>query len=228
MTREPLDLRRLGNALPGRAEEMWVPDRHFVNGNPLKPPFPPCMHMAMFAMGCFWGPERLFWRTPGVYTTAAGYSGGSTPNPEYEEVCTGRTGHAECVRVVFDPAKIPFEGLLKIFWEHHDPTEGMRQGNDFGTQYRSVIFAYTATQMRAGRHSRRLYQRELRKAGLGRITTRIQKAPLFYYGEELHQQYHGKVPAGHCAMGGTGVSYPGDRRSGVAPLFPPAGGEIGR
>jgi peptide-methionine (S)-S-oxide reductase len=195
-------------ALPGRAQRMPVPARHFVTGAPLAPPFPPGMELALFGMGCFWGAERKFWETPGVYSTAVGYAGGFTPNPTYAEVCSGRTGHAEVVRVVFDPAKAPYDALLRVFWENHDPTQGMRQGNDVGTQYRSAIYAYGETQRRAALASRDAYQQVLAAAGLGPITTEIREAPEFYYAEEYHQQYLAKTPWGYCGIGGTGVRYP--------------------
>jgi len=194
--------------LPGRAEEMAVPTRHFVNGHPLKPPFPDGMRQALFGMGCFWGAERLFWETPGVYTTAVGYAGGETPNPGYEEVCSGCTNHTEAVLVVFDPAVISYEALLKLFWEGHDPTQGMRQGNDVGTQYRSAIYAYGEEQLQAARKSKEAYEGALAARGLGRITTEIRAAPAFYYAEDYHQQYLGKNPNGYCGLGGTGVSCP--------------------
>jgi len=194
--------------LPGRAEEMPVPERHFVNGHPLKPPFPDGMQQAVFGMGCFWGAERLFWETPGVYTTAVGYAGGVTPNPSYEEVCSGCTNHTEAVLVVFDPAVISYEALLKVFWEGHDPTQGMRQGNDAGTQYRSAIYAFGDEQLRAARASKEAFEKELLKRGFGRITTEIRAAPAFYYAEDYHQQYLGKNPNGYCGLGGTGVSCP--------------------
>ena len=194
--------------LPGRAQEMPVPERHFVNGHPLKPPFPEGMRKALFGMGCFWGAERMFWETPGVYTTAVGYAGGDTPNPGYEEVCSGYTNHTEAVLVVFDPAAISYEALLKVFWEGHDPTQGMRQGNDVGTQYRSAIYAFGEEQLRAANASKQVFENELLKKGFGRITTEIRAAPAFYYAEDYHQQYLGKNPNGYCGLGGTGVSCP--------------------
>jgi peptide-methionine (S)-S-oxide reductase len=194
--------------LPGRDTPMPVPKAHFVNGHPLKPPFPDGLEQVLFGMGCFWGAERLFWQTPGVYTTAAGYAGGTTPNPDYREVCSGRTGHAEVVRVVYDPEEIGFDELLTLFWENHDPTQGMRQGNDIGTQYRSAIFTFDDEQLRQARASLELYQERLRKAGLGRITTEIRPAPPFYYAEDYHQQYLAKNPGGYCGLRGTGVSCP--------------------
>jgi peptide-methionine (S)-S-oxide reductase len=195
-------------ALPGRAERMPVPDAHFVNRHPLQPPFPAGLQQAMFGLGCFWGAERKFWQLDGVYTTAVGYAAGMTPNPTYREVCSGMTGHAEVVLVVFDPAKIKYEDLLKAFWENHDPTQGMRQGNDVGTQYRSGIYYYTDEQRRAAETSREAFQAELQRAGYGRITTEIVPAPEFYYAEDYHQQYLAKNPGGYCGLGGTGVSCP--------------------
>jgi peptide-methionine (S)-S-oxide reductase len=194
--------------LPGRAAEMPVPEHHFVNGHPLKPPFPQGMQRALFAMGCFWGAERLFWQTPGVYSTAVGYAGGETPNPTYEEVCSGCTNHAEAVLVVFDPSVISYDALLKVFWEGHDPTQGMRQGNDAGTQYRSAIYAFGEEQLQAALGSKQAFEKELLKRGFGRITTEIRAAPAFYYAEDYHQQYLGKNPNGYCGLGGTGVSCP--------------------
>ncbi len=195
-------------ALPGRDRPMAVPERHFENGNPIAPPFPQGLRTAVFGMGCFWGAERDFWRIPGVWTTAAGYAGGFTPNPTYEEVCSGRTGHAEVVLVVFDPEKVSYEELLKVFWESHDPTQGMRQGNDVGTQYRSAIYVFDEGQRRAAETSRGAYQRQLSAAGFGEITTEIREAGPFYYAEDYHQQYLGKNPNGYCGVGGTGVSCP--------------------
>ncbi|HET7874058.1 MAG TPA: peptide-methionine (S)-S-oxide reductase MsrA [Methylomirabilota bacterium] len=195
-------------ALPGRSERMPVPRAHFVNGNPLEPPFPAGMELALFGMGCFWGAERKFWETKGVYSTAVGYAGGVTPNPTYEEVCSGLTGHAEVVRVVFDPAVIRYEELLRLFWEDHDPTQGMRQGNDVGTQYRSAIYCSGPAQRQAAEASRDAYQRVLRQAGHGSITTEIAEAPEFYYAEDYHQQYLAKNPGGYCGIGGTGVRCP--------------------
>jgi peptide-methionine (S)-S-oxide reductase len=195
-------------ALPGRAERMPVPDAHFVNHHPLQPPFPAGLQQALFGMGCFWGAERKFWQLDGVYTTAVGYAAGMTPNPSYREVCGGMTGHAEVVLVVFDPAKIRYDDLLKVFWENHDPTQGMRQGNDIGTQYRSGIYYYTDEQRRAAEASRDAFQSELQRAGYGRITTEIVAAPEFYYAEDYHQQYLAKNPGGYCGLGGTGVSCP--------------------
>ncbi len=194
-------------ALPGRAERMRVPARHFVLGTPLVPPFPG-MQMALFGMGCFWGAEKLFWNTKGVHTTAVGYAGGFTPNPTYPEVCTSQTGHNEVVRVVFDPALVGYEQLLRAFWEGHDPTQGMRQGNDLGTQYRSGIYVYDLAQRSAAEASRMAYEEALASAGHGTITTEILDAPEFYYAEEYHQQYLAKNPEGYCGLGGTGVSCP--------------------
>ncbi|MBW8826118.1 MAG: peptide-methionine (S)-S-oxide reductase MsrA [Acidobacteria bacterium] len=196
------------DALPGRAQVMPVPERHFVLGTPLRPPFPDGSETAMFALGCFWGAERKFWELPGVITTAVGYAAGFTPNPSYEEVCGGRTGHTEAVLVVFDPAKVSYETLLRTFWESHDPTQGMRQGNDVGTQYRSGIYTYGDDQKRLAAASRDMYQEKLREAGHGEITTEILEAPEFYYAEDYHQQYLAKNPAGYCGLGGTGVSCP--------------------
>jgi peptide-methionine (S)-S-oxide reductase len=205
-------------ALPGRASTMPVPETHFVNGHRLEPPFPAGTSRAMFAMGCFWGAERKFWQLPGVYTTAVGYAAGHTPNPTYREVCSGMTGHTEAVLVVFDPDMIRYEDLLKVFWEDHDPTQGMRQGHDVGTQYRSGIYVYDDEQRRAAEASRDAYQQQLSAAGHGRITTEVLPAPEFYYAEEYHQQYLAKNPNGYCGLGGTGVSCPagvGSRESTV-------------
>ncbi len=193
-------------ALPGRAEAMQVPERHFVHGRPLVGPFPEQLQQVQFGMGCFWGAERRFWQLPGVFTTAVGYAGGHTPNPAYEEVCSGRTGHAEVVLVVFDPAEIAFGELLKVFWEAHDPTHGMRQGNDVGTQYRSAIYCYGEQQLQEALASRDAYQEKLKAAGLGAVTTEIRAAPEFYYAEFYHQQYLAKNPGGYCGLRGTGVS----------------------
>ena len=195
-------------ALPGRSETMPVPDAHFVNGNPLKPPFPEGMETAIFGLGCFWGAEKAFWKLEGVYSTAVGYAAGLTPNPTYQEVCTGLTGHNEVVLVVFDPAVISYEQLLKTFWESHDPTQGMRQGNDRGTQYRSGIYTFSEEQNRAAEASKGMYEAELKKAGYGSITTEILDAPEFYYAEHYHQQYLAKNPNGYCGLGGTNVSCP--------------------
>ncbi|WP_448188590.1 peptide-methionine (S)-S-oxide reductase MsrA [Azospirillum sp. sgz301742] len=206
--RKPLTLPTAAEALPGRSQEMRVPDRHHVNGNPLKPPYPAGLEVADFGLGCFWGAERKFWQVPGVWVTAVGYQGGETPNPTYDEVCSGRTGHAEMVRVVYDPAKVRYEELLKIFWESHDPTQGMRQGNDVGTQYRSAIYTHTESQRAAAEASRTAYERALKGASLGTITTEIRDAPPFYFAEDYHQQYLSKNPHGYCGLGGTGVSCP--------------------
>jgi len=201
--------------LPGRATPLPVPGRHFVNGHPLKAPFPKGMQTAVFGMGCFWGAERLFWQTPGVYSTAVGYAGGSTPNPTYEEVCSGFTNHAEVVLVVFDPQAVSFEQLLKVFWEGHDPTQGMRQGNDAGTQYRSAIYAYGDAQLQAAMRSKEMYAKALGGRGFGPVTTEIRAAPEFYYAEDYHQQYLGKNPNGYCGLGGTGVSCPAGALAGA-------------
>ncbi len=195
-------------ALPGRAAPLSVPERHFVNGARLAAPYPEGTQLAMFAAGCFWGVEKTFWQVPGVVSTQVGYAGGYTPNPTYEEVCSGRTGHAETVRVVFDPARVSYEQLLKVFWEEHDPTQGMRQGNDVGTQYRSAIFVYDDAQRKAAEASRDAYQKELSKAGYGEIATEIVDAPDFYFAEDYHQQYLAKNPAGYCPDHSTGVSCP--------------------
>jgi len=195
-------------ALPGRAEVMPVPARHFVLGTPLVPPFPDAMQMAMFAMGCFWGAERKFWQEPGVYTTAVGYAAGFTPNPTYSEVCSGSTGHTESVFVVFDPALATYERMLQVFWENHDPTQGMRQGNDIGTQYRSGLYWYTDAQEAAALASRDQYAQRLKQAGHGEITTELRAAPQFFYAEDYHQQYLAKNPGGYCGIGGTGVRCP--------------------
>jgi peptide-methionine (S)-S-oxide reductase len=192
-------------APPGRATKLAVPDRHHVNGNPLEPPFPAGLERAVFGMGCFWGAERKFWEAPGVFTTAVGYAGGVTPNPTYQEVCSGYTGHTEVVLVVFDPKRISYEALLRIFWENHDPTQGMRQGNDVGTQYRSAIYTYGPEQAKAALASRDAYQKALRAAGHAEITSEIHEAPEFYYAEAYHQQYLAKNPHGYCGIGGTGV-----------------------
>ncbi|XP_064617879.1 peptide methionine sulfoxide reductase MsrA-like isoform X2 [Liolophura sinensis] len=195
-------------ALPGRSTKMVVSPKHAVNGNSVVPPFPDNLKMAMFGMGCFWGAERKFWQQSDVYSTQVGYSGGLTPNPTYEEVCTGKTGHNEVVRVVFDPSKIPYTKLLQVFWENHNPTTGMRQGNDVGTQYRSGIYYYDQEQKSQAEESRDLYQKELSKQGHGQITTEILEAPEFFYAEDYHQQYLHKNPRGYCGLGGTGVSCP--------------------
>jgi len=194
--------------LPGRAQAIGVPQTHFVNGNRIVPPFPAGLERAVFGMGCFWGAERLFWKIPGVYSTAVGYAGGETKNPSYEEVCSGRTNHAEVVLVVFDPKQVGYEQLLKAFWEGHDPTQGMRQGNDSGTQYRSAIYADGDAQLKAALASKEAFERVLLKSGFGKITTEVAPAPDFYYAEDYHQQYLGKNPNGYCGLGGTGVSCP--------------------
>ena len=196
------------STLPGRKEKMPVPEKHFVNGNRIAPPFPEGLQLAQFGMGCFWGAERLFWQVPGVYSTAVGYAGGATQNPSYEEVCSGFTNHAEMVLVVFDPKKVSYEALLKVFWEGHDPTQGMRQGNDRGSQYRSAIYTYGEEQMKAALATRDMFQEGLKAKGYGKITTEIRPAPEFYYAEDYHQQYLGKNPNGYCGLGGTGVSCP--------------------
>jgi peptide-methionine (S)-S-oxide reductase len=195
-------------ALPGRSARMPVAPRHFVLGTPMQPPFPPDTELALFGLGCFWGAERAFWTLEGVYTTAVGYAGGFTPNPTYEEVCSGLTGHNEVVRVVFRPAQLPYAQLLRAFWEHHDPTQGMRQGNDVGTQYRSGIYACAPGQREAAEKSREAYQKALAARGFSPITTEILDAPEFYYAEDYHQQYLAKNPGGYCGLGGTGVSCP--------------------
>ena len=195
-------------ALPGRAEAMPIPAAHYVNGHPIAPPFPAGLEQAVFGMGCFWGAERKFWQAPGVYSTAVGYAGGHTPNANYREVCSGMTGHAEVVLVVFDPKVTSYDAMLKIFWESHDPTQGMQQGNDAGTQYRSAIYTYSPEQKRAAEASRQAFQDRLTDAGFGRITTEVMDAPPFYYAEDYHQQYLAKNPAGYCGLGGTGVTCP--------------------
>jgi peptide-methionine (S)-S-oxide reductase len=196
-------------ALPGRPRRLFpVPAKHEVLGNPMEPPFPEGSEMATFGLGCFWGAERAFWQAPGVVSTQVGYAGGFTPNPYYEEVCTGKTGHAEVVRVVFDPSKISYDQLLKIFWENHDPTQGMRQGNDTGTQYRSAIYTYGAAQAEAAAASRAAFQKKLAAAAYGEITTEVREAPEFWYAEDYHQQYLHKNPNGYCGLEGTGVSCP--------------------
>ena len=205
---KPATIPSTQEALPGREQAMPVPQKHHVNGNPLKPPFPEGMEQAVFGLGCFWGAERKFWQQEGVYTTAAGYAAGHTPNPTYKEVCSGMTGHNEVVLVVYDPEKISYEELLKVFWESHNPTQGMRQGNDRGTQYRSGIYTYTPEQQKQAEASLEAYQQELSKAGYDPITTEIIEAPEFYYAEDYHQQYLSKVPNGYCGLGGVGVCYP--------------------
>jgi peptide-methionine (S)-S-oxide reductase len=208
MRKKKLDLPSVEEALPGRAARVPVPAAHFVNGHRLEAPFPAGMQLALFGLGCFWGAERRFWTTPGVYSTQVGYAGGRTPNPSYEEVCTGYTGHNEVVRVVFDPTAVSYEELLRIFWESHDPTQGMRQGNDVGTQYRSGIYVYSDGQRRAAEQSARAYGERLLAAGYPPVTTEILDAPEFYYAEDYHQQYLAKNPGGYCGLGGTGVSCP--------------------
>lgn len=195
-------------ALPGRQQEMPLTNRHFVNGNPLKSPFPEGMELALFGLGCFWGAERKFWQQPGVFSTSVGYAAGITPNPTYQEVCSGLTGHNEVVRVVYDPNVISYEALLKVFWESHNPTQGMRQGNDVGTQYRSGIYVYTDEQRKLAKASCDVYQQLLNKAGYSTITTEILDAPEFYYAEDYHQQYLAKNPNGYCGLGGTNVACP--------------------
>ncbi len=209
MFKRNLELPSPEQALPGREQAMAVPDRHYLSGHPLKPPFPEGLERAEFALGCFWGAERCFWPTPGVYSTAVGYAGGHTPNPTYEEVCSGRTGHTEAVLVIFDPAAVSFNQLLVVFWESHDPTQGMRQGNDVGNQYRSAIFSVTPAQYAAAVASRDAFQQTLSGAGLGTITTEIRAAAEFYYAEAYHQQYLAKNPDGYCGLGGTGLRCPG-------------------
>jgi peptide-methionine (S)-S-oxide reductase len=194
--------------LPGRAVRMPIPERHFVNGHTLDAPYPEDLEKAVFGLGCFWGAERVFWQTPGVWVTAVGYAGGLTPNPTYEEVCSGRTGHTEVVLIVYDPKLTSYEALLKLFWQSHDPTQGMRQGNDVGTQYRSAIYTFSPQQMALAEASRETYQRQLETAGLGEITTEIREAPPFYFAEDYHQQYLAKNPYGYCGLGGTGVTCP--------------------
>jgi peptide-methionine (S)-S-oxide reductase len=206
---KPQTIPTKAEALPGRADPMPVPDQHFINHQRLRAPFPEGLETAMFGMGCFWGAERKFWQLgDGIYTTAVGYAAGSTPNPTYREVCSGMTGHTEAVLVVFDPRKISYEDLLKVFWENHDPTQGMRQGNDVGTQYRSGIYTYGDAQLRAAERSRDAFQQRLSSAGFGRITTEILPAPEFFYAEDYHQQYLAKNPDGYCGLGGTGVTCP--------------------
>ncbi len=208
MLRKPTTLPTPAEALSGRPDPMPVPERHYVSGARIVPPFPEGMELADFGLGCFWGAEKAFWKLPGVYATAVGYQGGATPNPTYREVCTGRTGHAEVVRVVYDPRRISYEELLRAFWESHDPTQGMQQGNDVGTQYRSAIYVHSEAQRRAAEASRDAYARALRERGFGPITTELRDAPPFYYAEDYHQQYLAKNPDGYCGLGGTGVSCP--------------------
>ncbi|MEN3271250.1 MAG: peptide-methionine (S)-S-oxide reductase [Actinomycetota bacterium] len=207
-SRKPLDLPTSETALPGREQTMPVPARHDVLGTPLQPPFPEGLEQAVFGLGCFWGAERKFWQLDGVYTTAVGYAGGITPNPSYEEVCSGRTGHTEVVLVVFDPAKVGYDALLRAFWEAHDPTQGMRQGNDVGTQYRSAIYTCSEDQQKLAEESLAMYQEALAKSGYDAITTEVREAPPFFYAEDYHQQYLSKNPRGYCGIGGTGVSCP--------------------
>ena len=194
-------------ALPGRTDTMPVPAEHFIKGHPMTAPFPAGLQTAMFGLGCFWGAERRFWEQPGVYVTAAGYAGGLTPNPTYEEVCSGMTGHNEVVMIVFDPGQVTFQELLELFWESHDPTQGMRQGNDIGTQYRSGIYTFSSHQQEQAEKSRQIFQEKLLQKGFKPITTEILTAPDFYYAEHYHQQYLAKVPDGYCGLGGTGVCY---------------------
>jgi peptide-methionine (S)-S-oxide reductase len=205
---KPTTMVQPDEALPGRDEQMPVPAKHEVLGTPLTPPFPDGLEQVIVGMGCFWGAERVFWRAPGVYTTAVGYAGGYTKNPTYEEACSGRTGHTEAVLVVFDPKQISYDEILRLFWENHDPTQGMRQGNDVGTQYRSAIYATTDEQLAAAEASRERFQAELAKAGYGEISTEIAPAGPFYYAEPYHQQYLAKNPNGYCGLGGTGVACP--------------------
>lgn len=194
------------DALPGREEKMSIPDKHFINGNPLQAPFPDNIQQAVFGLGCFWGAEQKFWELTGVYTTAVGYAAGFTPNPTYQEICSGDTGHNEVVLIMFDPARVSYKTLLKIFWEAHDPTQGMQQGNDMGTQYRSGIYTYSIDQQEQAEVSRGFYQQALSNSGYGQITTEIIEAPIFYYAEDYHQQYLAKNPGGYCGLGGTGVT----------------------
>jgi len=208
LRRDKLMIPTAEQCLPGRAIKMPVPKEHHVNGHSLEGPYPEGLELAQFGLGCFWGAERIFWQAPGVWTTAVGYSGGHTPNPTYEEVCSGRTGHTEAVLVVYDPKVTSYEALLKLFWESHDPSQGMRQGNDVGTQYRSAIYTYTPEQRRAAEASRDRFQKQLSAAGYGEITTEIRDAPPFYFAEDYHQQYLAKNPFGYCGLGGTGVSCP--------------------
>jgi peptide-methionine (S)-S-oxide reductase len=206
--RDKLMIPEPAQCLPGRAVRMPVPDRHFVNSHALEGPYPAGLEKAVFGLGCFWGAERVFWQALGVWVTAVGYAGGSTLNPTYEEVCSGRTGHTEAVLVVFDPKITSYEALLKLFWESHDPTQGMRQGNDVGTQYRSAIYTFSPQQAALAEASRETYQRQLDAAGIGKITTEIREAPPFYFAEDYHQQYLAKNPYGYCGLGGTGVTCP--------------------
>jgi peptide-methionine (S)-S-oxide reductase len=207
-SKKPLTLPSSAEALPGRSQPMAIPELHYVSQNRIAPPFPDGLEQAIFGMGCFWGAERKFWQLSGVYSTAVGYAAGGTPNPTYREVCTGMTGHSEVVLVVFNPKTIGYEQLLKVFWENHDPTQGMRQGNDVGTQYRSGIYYFGDEQRRAAEASRDAFQKQLNAAGYGAITTEILAAPTFYYAEDYHQQYLAKNPDGYCGLGGTGVTCP--------------------
>ncbi len=207
--RKKVQMPAAAEALPGRSEPMPVPAAHFVNGNPLAPPYPAGLELALFGLGCFWGAEKKFWQLAGVFSTAVGYAAGYTPNPTYEEVCTGLTGHNEVVRVVFDPALVDYAKLLRIFWESHDPTQGMRQGNDVGTQYRSGIYTHSPQQQGMAEESRRIYGEALQARGKGPVTTEILPAQAFYFAETYHQQYLAKNPRGYCGLGGTGVAYPG-------------------
>tara|TARA_B100000678_G_scaffold183936_1_gene153731 strand:+ start:6692 stop:7339 length:648 start_codon:yes stop_codon:yes gene_type:complete len=207
-SRRPENLPTADAALPGRAEPLPTADKHFVNGNPLKGPYPDGFKTAVFAMGCYWGVERRFWQVPGVWVTAVGNAGGRTPNPTYEEVCSGKTGHTESVFVVYDPSVVSYDELLKVFWEGHDPTQGMRQGNDQGTQYRSAIYTSSEEELEAAKASRDGYQKKLEEAGYGKITTEIRPLDDFFFAEEYHQQYLAKNPSGYCGIGGTGVSCP--------------------
>ena len=222
LRRRNLDLPTAANALPGRDQPIPVPARHAVLGTPLEGPWPPGYQVAIFGMGCFWGAERLFWQVPGVYSTSVGYAGGITPNPTYEETCSGMTGHTEAVQVVYDPAKVSYEDLLKVFWENHDPTQGARQGNDIGTQYRSAIYPTTDDQLKVAEASRDAFAPVVRRAGLGEITTEIAPAGAYYFAEEYHQQYLHKNPGGYCNHGPNGMSCP----IGVAKTA--SGGENGR
>lgn len=202
-----LTLPTLEEAFPGRSQPIPIPATHYVNGNPLAPPYPPEMEIALFGLGCFWGAERKFWQIPGVYVTAVGYAAGVTPNPTYQEVCTGMTGHNEVVQVVYDPGQVSYQTLLKVFWESHNPTQGMRQGNDVGTQYRSGIYVFNEAQRQGAEQSLQQYQLALDTTRKGKITTEILDAPLFYFAEAYHQQYLAKNPNGYCGLGGTGVCY---------------------
>ena len=206
--RKMLEMPAAGEALPGRQTPIATAKQHFVNGHALKGPYPDGLAMAMFGLGCFWGAERVFWQAPGVWVTAVGYAGGTTPHPTYEEVCGGRTGHTEALLVVYDPAVTSYDALVKLFWESHDPTQGMRQGNDVGTQYRSAIYTYSPEQLRAAEASRESYEPRLKSAGHNAITTEIREAPQFYFAEDYHQQYLAKNPFGYCGLGGTGVTCP--------------------